>query len=215
MEEKWYILRQSIGFQLLFVVNINIRQSTSVNNYGPIRTSITVLCKSNANELRLISWLFEEISLRTKFPRTFEAPIVLVRRNYERYFVVDASELRTQEGKFARKFGAKFREKTRSAYYSKVLSKYCCNALQKYSKSVSSTQVTILSPLPVETSMNVWLLMWYEEPGVWVSVQTTTQSLQARGTWTGRHFLWLTYSYNNRWNSRLQKFFLGSLSEGA
>ena len=115
---------------------------------------------------------------------------------------MDAGELRTQEGKFARKFGAKFREKTRSAYYSKVLSKYCCNALQKYSKSVSSTQVTILSPLPVETSMNVWLLMWYEEPGVWVSVQTTTQSLQARGTWAGRHFLWLTYSYNNRWNSR-------------
>ena len=61
----------------------------------------TVLCKSNANELRQISWLFEEISLRTKFPRTFEAPIVLVRRNYERYFAVDARELRTQEGKFA------------------------------------------------------------------------------------------------------------------
>ena len=79
---------------------------------------------------------------------------------------------------------------------------YCCNALHKYSKSVSSTQVTILSLLLLETSMNVWLLMWYEQPGVRVSVQTTTQSLQASGTWTGRHFLWLTYSYNNRWNSR-------------
>ena len=67
----------------------------------------TVLCKSNANELRLIFWLFlafrgnfaaNEIS--ANFPRTFETPIVLVRRNYERYFAVDASELRTQEGKF-------------------------------------------------------------------------------------------------------------------
>ena len=69
---------------------------------------LTVLCKRNANELRRISWLFlsfrgnfaaNEIS--ANFPRTFEAPIVLVRRNYERYFAVDASELRTQEGKFA------------------------------------------------------------------------------------------------------------------
>ena len=69
---------------------------------------LTVLCKRNANELPRISWLFltfrgniaaNEIS--ANFPRTFEAPIVLVRRNYERYFAADASELRTQEGKLA------------------------------------------------------------------------------------------------------------------
>ena len=66
-----------------------------------------VLCKSNANELRRISWLFLTFSgnfaaneISANFPRTFEAPIVLVRRNYERYFAADASELRTQEGKF-------------------------------------------------------------------------------------------------------------------
>ena len=32
---------------------------------------VTVLCKSNASEFRLISWLFKEISLQTKFPRLF------------------------------------------------------------------------------------------------------------------------------------------------
>ena len=58
------------------------------------------VAQTNFDEFPGFSWLFEEISLRTKFPRTFEAPIVLVRRNYERYFAVDASELRTQEGKF-------------------------------------------------------------------------------------------------------------------
>ena len=78
---------------------------------------------------------------------------------------------------------------------------YCRNALQKNSKSVSSTQVTILSLLPVETSVNVWLLMWSEPPGVRLSVQSTTLTLQAIGTWTGRHFLWLTSSNNNTWNS--------------
>ena len=59
---------------------------------------------------------------------------------------------------------------------------YCCNELQKYSKSVSSTQVTILLFLPVETSVNIWMLMWSEQPAVRVSVQTTTQTLQASGT---------------------------------
>ena len=69
-----------------------------------------------------------------------------------------------------------------------LLSTFCCNALQKYSKSVSSTQVTILSLLPVETSLNVLLLVWYEQPGVRVSVQTITQSLQARGLELGAIF---------------------------
>ena len=96
---------------------------------------------------------------------------------------------------FSRKFRSErnFRElsaafSASAAYYSKVLSTFCCNALQKYSKSVSSTQVTILSLLPVETSLNVWLLVWYEQPGVRVSVQTTTQSLQARGLELGAIF---------------------------
>ena len=57
--------------------------------------------QTNFDEFPGFSWLFEEISLRTKFPQTLEAPIVLVHRNYERYFAVDTSELRTQEGKFA------------------------------------------------------------------------------------------------------------------
>ena len=43
---------------------------------------------------------FVRSEISSNSPRTFEAPIVLVRRNYERYFAVDASELRTQEGKF-------------------------------------------------------------------------------------------------------------------
>lgn len=40
--------------------------------------------------------------------------------------------------------------------------------MQKYLKSVSSTQLTILSLLPDETSVNinVWLLMWSEQSGV-------------------------------------------------
>ena len=74
--------------------------------------------QTNFDKFPGFSWLFEEISLRTKFPRTFEAPIVLVRRNYGRYFAVDASELRTQEGKFA--LLKSFREKIRSNYYSEV-----------------------------------------------------------------------------------------------
>ena len=44
---------------------------------------------------------FVRSEISSNSPRTFEAPIVLVRRNYERYFAVDARELRTQEGKFA------------------------------------------------------------------------------------------------------------------
>ena len=52
--------------------------------------SIVKVTQTNFDEFPSFSWLFEEISLRTKSPRTFEALIVLVRRNYERYFAVDA-----------------------------------------------------------------------------------------------------------------------------
>ena len=82
-----------------------------------------VLCKSNANELRRISWLFLTFSgnfaaneISANFPRTFEAPIVLGRRNYERYFAVDARG----KVRLSRKFGAKFREKNRSTCYGEV-----------------------------------------------------------------------------------------------
>ena len=55
----------------------------------------------NFDEFRGSSWLYKEISQRTKFPRTFEAHIVLVCQNYKQYFTVDASKLQSQEGKFA------------------------------------------------------------------------------------------------------------------
>ena len=58
-----------------------------------------------------------------------------------------------------------------------------------------------IAPL-VETTRNVWLLMWSKLPGVRVSVQTTMQTLQASRTWIGHHFLWLTSSNNNTWNSQ-------------
>ena len=64
--------------------------------------------QTNFDEFPGFSWLFLAFrgnfaakEITANFPRTFEAPIVLVRRNYERYFAVDASGLRTQEGKFA------------------------------------------------------------------------------------------------------------------
>ena len=79
-------------------------RSTSGNQTTCVVCSLGVCAKvtqTNFDEFPGFSWLFEEISLRTKFPRTFEVPIVLVRRNYDCYFAVDASELRTQEGKFA------------------------------------------------------------------------------------------------------------------
>ena len=64
--------------------------------------------------------------------------------------------------------------------------------MQKYLKSVSSTQLTILSLLPDETSVNinVWLLMWSEQSGVKsYKQQTTTRTLQESETWTWHHFL--------------------------
>ena len=75
--------------------------STTMTPYELLLQYCAKVTQTNFDEFSGFSWLFEEISLRTKFPRTFEALIVLVRRNYERYFVVDTSELRTQEGKFA------------------------------------------------------------------------------------------------------------------
>ena len=146
---------------------------------------------------------FVRSEISSNSPRTFEAPIVLVRRNYERYFAVDACELRTQEGKFAlleslvRNLERKFALLITAKCSPCIVVMHC----RKNSKSIPSNSVTILSHLPVETSMNVWLLKWSEQPGVRVSVQTTSQTPQARGTWTERYFLWLTFLYNNTWNS--------------
>ena len=47
----------------------------------PITKASTVLCKSNANEFRWNSWLFEEIA--TKFPCIFVTPIVLIRAIFQ------------------------------------------------------------------------------------------------------------------------------------
>ena len=60
--------------------------------------------KTNFDKFPGCSWLFLAFrgnlaanKIAANFPLTFEAPIVLVRRNYEQYFAVDTSELQTQE----------------------------------------------------------------------------------------------------------------------
>ena len=121
----------------------------------------TVLCKSNASEFRRISWLFKEISLEAKFPRTFEGPIVSMRPKFQRKIHCDANESRNFERNFALLESSlrNFNEISLGLYRkcshttsSEIRGLFLCNAAQKTSEIsfINSIDFSILLTLSLK-----------------------------------------------------------------
>ena len=78
---------------------------------------------------------------------------------------------------------------------------YCCNAFRNiWNQSHPLKQLFYCSFLLKPQ----WMFdCWCDTNSqVFKSQYRWPHNPKTRGTWTGRHFLWLTSSYNNRWNSQ-------------